>query len=256
MMKSIHEICEKNGLRYYIVGGTMLGAIRHHGFIPWDDDMDISMPRDDYEIFIHLSEDELPEWMEIHTPESSNYDLTASKVMDKTTTFIEARKDKNIVEGAYIDVFPLDGIGDNLTLSKFRMNLIQFITFMLRANQGTSNLNNIPKKLFATIAPHLDRKAMFLTLENYTTKYKYEKCKYVANTVGRYAQKEMTLRSYYGKPQLYQFENFEFYGVEKPDEFLKGVYGDYMKLPSESERKLKHHSYFNPNLPYRNYSEE
>lgn len=149
MMEEIHRLCVDNGLKYYMVGGTMLGAVRHKGFIPWDDDMDISMPREDYDQFINLPRNTLPEWMEIKRPLENDINLGYSKVMNRNTTLVEAFM-KEKVGGVFIDIFPLDGIENNYYKAVSRMKIAQFLAFLLRANQGMSNLNLTAKKSLVT----------------------------------------------------------------------------------------------------------
>ena len=108
------DFMSKNNLRYYMIGGTMLGAVRHQGFIPWDDDIDIAMPRSDYEKLIALLKDPVDHYL-IETPRSleKDYVYGYAKLYDMNTTMTE-KKRKNITRGIYIDIFPLDGIGNTL----------------------------------------------------------------------------------------------------------------------------------------------
>ena len=103
-----HRFCESNNLNYYAIGGTALGMKRHKGFIPWDDDVDIGMPRADYDKFVFLA-NRLPADTEIKFyANTSDYPHHALKLIDKTTTLIE-NDYQNIIGGLYLDIFPLDG---------------------------------------------------------------------------------------------------------------------------------------------------
>ena len=108
-LEAIDAVCREHGLRYYLWAGTMLGAVRHKGFIPWDDDMDICMPRPDYEQIISHWREWLPQPYEVIAPETDpTYPYPFAKIEDASTTVLE-RPDFKFLEGVYIDVFPIDG---------------------------------------------------------------------------------------------------------------------------------------------------
>ena len=107
--KAVDEVCKTHNLRYYIWAGTMIGAIRHKGFIPWDDDLDIAMPRADYNLLVEHAAEWLPEPYEmVCTETDSEYPLPFGKIQDASTTLIE-RMHLRYLGGIYIDVFPIDG---------------------------------------------------------------------------------------------------------------------------------------------------
>ena len=112
MLKWYHDFCVEHNLRYYALGGTLLGAVRHKGFIPWDDDIDVGMPRSDYNKFLALAK-EIPSPYVLETPQSLAKDFVYafSKIYNTQTTLIEKGK-KNIKRGIYLDIFPLDGLGN------------------------------------------------------------------------------------------------------------------------------------------------
>ena len=112
-LKVLDEVFRSHGLRYFLVSGTMLGAVRHKGFIPWDDDVDLGMPRDDYERLIANSKEWLPDYLEfICAEKDSNYPLPFGKIQDSRTTLIE-KTYRDYVGGVYIDIFPLDGVSSS-----------------------------------------------------------------------------------------------------------------------------------------------
>ena len=107
---AIDKVCKEHNLRYYIMAGTMLGAVRHKGFIPWDDDLDIGMPRADYDLLMTNAKEWLPEPYEAVCAENDKeYPLPFAKIQDADTTLIE-RMHLKYLGGVYIDVFPLDGV--------------------------------------------------------------------------------------------------------------------------------------------------
>lgn len=113
MLKSFHEFCKENALRYYIIGGTAIGALRHHGFIPWDDDIDLGMPRKDYNKLISTyNKKRTNDRYILESPYTKNKDYcyTYSKLYDSKTLLVEKLK-KEFVRGVFIDIFPIDGVG-------------------------------------------------------------------------------------------------------------------------------------------------
>ena len=111
MLKFFHEYCVEHGLKYYLIGGSMLGAARHHGFIPWDDDIDIGLPRYDFDRLSAMFENKGRFILETpHTPENLCYPF--SKLYDSTTTLVDNKRHKQ-VRGLYIDIFPIDGCGNS-----------------------------------------------------------------------------------------------------------------------------------------------
>ena len=114
MLTWLIKYIDDNNIRYYIIGGTMLGAVRHEGFIPWDDDIDIAVPRNDYERLIDLLKSPVDHYV-IESPkgEAEDYVYSYAKLYDLNTSMTELAR-KNVKRGVYIDIFPLDGIGNSL----------------------------------------------------------------------------------------------------------------------------------------------
>ena len=116
ILKEIHNICVKNNIKYFLSDGTLIGAIRHNGFIPWDDDLDIGMLREDYEKFCSIAQEELPEEFVLQTQKTDKgYGLQFGKVILKNTIWIEkvAKNTKRDYSGLYIDIFPYDKIPED-----------------------------------------------------------------------------------------------------------------------------------------------
>ena len=114
MFRVFIEVCEKLNLRYYVLGGTLLGAVRHGGFIPWDDDIDLGMPRDDYEVFLREAPSLLPSHLFLQNYRTDpEYCLNITKIRNTGTTFIEYEsRQQDICHGVFIDIFPLDHYPD------------------------------------------------------------------------------------------------------------------------------------------------
>ena len=120
ILKSIDQVCKEHDLRYYLAAGTMLGAVRHGGFIPWDDDIDICMPRSDYDCLMRHASEWMPQPYEILCAEyNSDYPSDFAKVVDSSTTLIE-RQHHRYVGGLYVDVFPLDTISASPVIQRIQ----------------------------------------------------------------------------------------------------------------------------------------
>ena len=123
---AVDKVCKEHNLRYYIMAGTMLGAVRHKGFIPWDDDLDIGMPRADYDLLMANAKEWLPEPYEAVCAENDKeYPLPFAKVQDANTTLIE-RMHLKYLGGVYIDIFPLDGVPESRMAQRMHFAKYEF----------------------------------------------------------------------------------------------------------------------------------
>lgn len=258
MLKSFHEVCIKNKLTYYMVCGTFLGAVRHKGFIPWDDDVDVGMPRKDYDKFCKLAKKILPQNYEIRYYQNSkglHYHFV--KLMKSDSTLIERNLKKGNVGGLYIDVFPLDNLDDYSFLGKIRSKSIWFLHSLERYHCTTERKPSLLKDcihLFSKIVPLA---GINFVLEKLLTCNNNEKSNFICNYLAGWSEKEVLPRSVWGKPTFYKFENAEFYGPEQAEKYLTKVYGNYMQPPPVKDRVYTHnYSYVNLNKPYKEYLRE
>lgn len=250
IVKNVIDICEKNNLEYFMLGGTMLGAIRHKGFIPWDDDIDLGLPRKDYDKFLEIAPKQLVNNLKmVNYKTDSNYHYYITRILDIDTKVIEERieNEEEKYTNASIDIFPLDGTPNNKILRKIYF----FRVLYHRALMSLCYKDSIDKKRKRTKKEKILLWIMMkLPIEKLTTAYKQKEkidkllkkqdfynSKYVGNIMGAYRTKEIVPKEFYGKGKMYQFEDIKMNGLELFDEYLKYTYGDYMKLPAKDKRK-------------------
>lgn len=239
--KEFHAICVKHNIPYYMLGGTMLGAVRHKAIIPWDDDMDFGIPRERYDEFVKYAHEELSERYKMLTVDSSDYAvLGIGKISDSMTIVPEiyaVNTDEKL--GVNIDVFPLDYTDANVgafSTNWFarRMFKLQKLLFVEAKNR------TFAKKILAIVMQticRIDKR----TIPHYIHRIMLNrKCnvEMVANIFGAWDTKEVVPVEIFGKPTLYDFADTKFYGVENYDSYLKRLYGDYMQLPPENKRHI------------------
>ncbi len=256
MMKVFHEICEKNNLTYFMLGGTCLGAIRHKGFIPWDDDMDVGMPREDYNKFCKIATKAIPKDYELRfykTAKDSPFHF--GKFINKNTTLIEP-KYHNYVEGIYIDVFPLDYMSDYKLKNKIRCKKIWFTHACIMNHCSTEKKKGTLRPLFQKFSKLLSLRKLHNTLERLMIKENSKNANYMCNFLGAWKEREFIPLNIFGTPKLYEFEDSFFFGPEDADSYLRSLYNNYMELPPKEKRVCRHEYYFvSLDIPYRNYIE-
>ena len=246
MLKWYHEFCKQHGLRYYAVGGTCLGAVRHHGFIPWDDDIDVGMPREDYNRFFDLMQTEKDGRYCLETPfENKDFVYPYGKLYDTATTLTENTRFKT-KRGLYIDVFPLDGAGNSMEESRALFKRVDdkrnlLCTQVCALSKHRKFYKNAAIVLLRYM-PGLSWKQTMKKVIEYSSARSFYKDEYVANYAGAWHFKEITKRAYFGEPKEMDFEHIKIYCPENTDAYLRGLYGDYMQLPPK-EKQVSHHDY-------------
>lgn len=230
-----HKICENLNIPYYMLGGTMLGAVRHKGFIPWDDDMDFGIPRKYFNEFIEKSKHLLPEYYKLITSEDYEYEINYDtvKIVDNRYTIKELERENLGVEmGLFIDIFPLDET--NNKWSVLSRNKVVSCLLCWNSYKYKALLDKSEKKLkwiafIVRLLPHdVLKKVAHLLLKKDGTHY--------SNYGGFWGSKETISKVIFGTPELYSFENTSFYGVHDYNGYLQSLYGDYMQLPPEEKR--------------------
>ena len=252
ILKKVVKICEENNITYYISGGTYLGAVRHKGFIPWDDDVDVAMPRTDYERFLKIFKSEDGLILSTFEDESEMVHYPAKVINPKIKTKSNSGM-KEQIWSAWIDIFPLDGMPNNPIVSKIH----QFHLMYLRARLKFTcfeQVNLVDKdrplieKVLIWIGLHtnlLKRKNSqyyMKKLDKTLKKYSEKESKVYVNFMGSYKLKSILSKEiYYGEGAYYDFEGLKLFGPKNYDGYLTHIYGDYMKIP-DVEKQNKHNT--------------
>ena len=242
ILRHFVEICDKLNLRYYLLGGTLLGAVRHKGFIPWDDDIDVGMPRKDYEVFLQKGAELLPTYLFLQTVQTDpGYVHCFAKIRNSNTTFVEisARKMK-INHGVFVDVFPLDYYPDTIERQKEfehkRIWWLRRIGVEFDTNENTSFKGVMKRIVVKMLIPSVQR-AITLRDALYRS---VPASSLVANYGGAWGKKEIVPADWYGDGTTLMFEGMELTVPAEYDKWLTQVYGDYMQLPP-MEKRIGHH---------------
>lgn len=234
---------EANNLRYYALGGTMLGAVRHKGFIPWDDDIDIGMPRNDYEKLIDLLKEPVDHYV-VEAPRTAGKDYLYryAKLYDINTSMTEHLR-KDIKRGVFIDVFPLDGIGNTLeegcrNYKKIDRSSMFLAMKVCAYRSGRKWWKNLAVFLGGFLP--INEQKLAKQIDSMCAQRNFDDYRYVGNLMSTYRAKEIIDRKLFGEPSLYQFEGLTIKGPEKYEEYLTHLFGNWRKLPPVEKRISPH----------------
>lgn len=244
LLQKIDKFCEEYEIVYFLGCGTLLGAIRHNGFIPWDDDADIFMPRPDYDRFIALKEKfslEFPNAV-VKTLNDENYPMPFAKVLDIDTKVLIPNM-KDYFNNIWIDILPFDGAYNSTRINKILFKKIHFYRYFLFFSlykSGKIGRTRIKKILgiliifFSEIFVKLFKPA--IVLDKLARKVVYENSEYVGHIVCG-----DSIRNIIPKKGVFPILKKEFEGCffnipSNYDLYLKQVYGNYMELPTDSKR--------------------
>ena len=260
VLKEVIKILDSHKLTYYAIGGTCIGAIRHQGFIPWDDDIDIAMPRQDYESFKKICQNELPGYLRL-----LDYDNTVTnnflflKIHDIRTTMIDtyAKDDVTRYTGAFIDIMPLDGLPNDKELA---IKTIKHYNKYIRLNNIIRGANNNLMLRFVGKLLRYIRKYNYYTTRFYleSSKFKFGSSDYISFTWR--PEKDLGLKRVlfnykdFEKTKSVKFEDIMINVPVGYDNYLSQDFGDYMTIPPENQRNSGHERYiYDIEKPYSYY---
>ena len=248
------QICERHKLRYYAFAGTALGAVRHNGFIPWDDDLDVAMPRPDYEKLVKLIPRELPSYMKFvnwrNTPELN---ILAGKIQDVRADKIAAIEKKTgrvLSNGLFIDVYPIDGYPRGAKAMAFRLKQLILLQFIWRFRTLPINKLSVKGKIcwvlgafFCVFMPkYRNKKDIMLEFERMLLAIPFETSSIVGDigySLTIFLHQSLP-KNVWGEPVWHKFEHIQVPLPANVDAHLKNNYGDYMTLPPEEKRTPSH----------------
>ena len=249
ILVAFHSFCCKHQLTYYLAGGSLIGAIRHKGFIPWDDDIDVNMPRPDFmRVLDIVKHEKIGDFYEVDFQYSkSNIPSYVLRIYDSRTELsFGFSKEKHTI-GCWIDVICLDGVESSMFRRKLhfrKMRLAMDLSLLCTTRFGRKRRNKIVTIFQYALLPVIPIVRMIghERIDDWVNRIEmripYENSDYVGCIGGRAGYKETLLKSRMNPPILVEFEGHNVYTMANYDEYLTNLYGDYMTPPPESERTI------------------
>lgn len=241
----IQKICEKHHLTFFLAEGSLLGAVRHQGFIPWDDDMDISMPRRDYERFLSIAQAELPDHLKMCCPQTlPTYHLPFAKVISTVDHGFVNKKDAALgpYTGVYVDIFPLDEFPDkhskalNKTYKKIRRyrDMLLYRCHYMKPRRFSRRVTQFLSHFYSNAALHKRITAL-------STQYNGTGCTYMVNFASSYhPHRQIVSKSCYAPGRYTAFEGHSLPIPQDAEALLYNIYGNFRQLPPKGKRIHKH----------------
>ncbi len=240
ILKEVSSFCKKNDITYFLVGGTLLGAIRHKGFIPWDDDIDIGMLRDDYEKFLKLFPHDKTSKYYVQALEiDKNYWNCFAKVRKSNTLVLEEKiKNLDLNKEINIDIFPFDYVASaDYNKIKIRAGFIRILRDSIHLKRHIKSNNDCHHKILSRILTIFSVQTLYKIQLKLMTKDKKQDSQNIACYVGDYnVEKEFNLIDVFLPLKKGEFEKLEFNIPNKPQIYLEKIYGNYMELPPVEKR--------------------
>jgi len=233
--------CKENSLKYSLAAGTMIGAVRHHGFIPWDDDIDIFMMRDEYDKFYDLINQgkQIDSKISIINPCSEKNFYPFLKIVRTDTILYEKLRKKKDAIGVWIDIFPIDSCGNtyeqaynnNLEMQKYARKLVMY--HLIYPN---NSFVHVIKNIYVKLINIFGRKQLKNIIHYFQTYKGFEGNSYMGTLIWACCDRDFYPRNFFDEYATIPFENKEFMIFKKYDEILTRRYGNYMELPAEEDR--------------------
>ena len=251
-MDEIHRVCVTHKITYYIIGGTLLGAVRHGGMIPWDCDIDIAMPRVDYDRFKTLCETELPERYIYRDYLNTDSFIRPHALVCVKNTSLKTRSAKyndHVMDlGIYLDIFPLDNAPDEIAAQTEQARAIRRIAarkYNIMAYMYDGNvIKRIGKKIRKLMLFYTSINELNEEMDREMRRFDGMETGYLCSMASHYPyEKQCMPREIYGTPQLVAFEGRSYYAPALIDTYLTRIYGQY-RIPPDDAEKQKSREYF------------
>ena len=243
-------ICERNNLRYSLGGGSLLGSIRHKGFIPWDDDIDVMMPRPDYEKFLTCSRNSDIPFKLITYDIEKGYNGLFAKIWNPETVIIDDLMELDYEIGVNIDIFPIDGLGNNkqealkifrkTTWNREMLNAALWKRFF-RSKTHSIFIEPIRFTMFI-LSRFANPKELLRKIDEENFKHPFDESAFAGCVCGSYREKEIMPKVTFTNYIDNEFEGYRFKVIANYDEYLTMHYGNYMEIPPK-EKQQTHHTY-------------
>ena len=251
LLREFKNVCNHLHINYSLIGGTLLGAIRHKGFIPWDDDIDVCMPRDDFEVFVDFCLNNKTPFELYCNRLNKNYCYMFAKISDPSTKIIEHVSNRFSTDiGVHIDVFVYDAMGDTLTSAVKKYNSSRFYRELLVAanwkkysrSKTHSFIYEPIRLIFFILSRFVNCSKLISKIEKKYVFNSFYSTNYVGNLCSDKRAKSIIERKYFENYVEIEFEGEMFKVFSGYELYLKSMYGDYMTLPPENKR-ISHHSF-------------
>ena len=248
ILDEVVKFLDNNKIKYFLTYGTLIGAIRHKGFIPWDDDIDIAVPRDDYDRLVSLFKDNsnlLGNNLYFHSFELGNLNMPFAKVYNRDIEVYDWSYNEKAEKNLWIDIFPIDGYPESddefIKWNKKKLRLKSLILYRkMTLKRILKNKKKIifvlPKILLKIVLNILPERFLSKKIVKLTEKYPYDKSKYAGCYVWSSNLGEKMLKKDFEEYTKVDFEGSKYNALKKYDKYLSQVYGDYMTLPPEEKR--------------------
>ncbi|MBQ3366839.1 MAG: LicD family protein [Acidaminococcaceae bacterium] len=245
MLQKINSVCDKHGIIYFLSGGTAIGAIREKGFIPWDDDLDIMLPRRHYEKLITILEQEKGGFFKVYSLRDHSWNRPYSCLVDERTIGKHELVDYSHL-GVTLDIFPMDGLPSSPSRARnyYRLLRLKYALYYsaLKVSYGPQEKLIFLKKLIAVVTKKIGAHPICMHIDNTAKKCSYDKSEYVGCSVLiHFMEKERFKKEWFEKQLFVPFEGEKYPVMNGYDEYLTTLYGNYMKRP-EQEGNPDHHT--------------
>ena len=249
ILEEFKKICKKHNLRYYAIGGTLIGVHRHKGFIPWDDDIDLGMPRPDFDKLKKI-QDEFPNGFSLVCHENfQEWQFNLYQFVDDTSEIIVHLNEKPRHCKLWIDIFPIDGMPGNKYMRWIHSKRIMFYRYLIQIPNLRTQVNvhnnsrGLVERLVLKLLHYIPLSWMvnvdfcLKRMETILRSCEFDKSSYAGNMLGRKREKEAVPRLWWNGPVDYPFENTTISCPHGYHEYLTHIYGDYMKIPPVEKRE-------------------